>query len=562
MRTVRAKLLALVIACVAPAVLGAILRAREAQSTLLDQATHHVDRVNGTFAAEIEESKANTDLALALVQHSTRFPQALAAHDSAAAAHLVGVLGDVYAHRVVLAADTHGDLVAVGNPKRAPRSLHADLSPAFAELLSGKAVRGFFPVRLGGGQIPEEDGYGIVAGEPVLVDGKQVGAVALVTPITPGYLEYLGKKLDSDLALTIDGKLVAATPSAPDGHQAPRGQSATLEEAGDKLYAIKTFEPPLLQLPGHTVLLTASRDATDLRRRAQGLLARSLGLLLPVLVLGVGIALFLARRIGAGVRAISDAAGSVKDGKYVMVPELPERDELGQLALDFNAMVKGLIERDRLRETFGRYVTRQVAEHVLAGKDALGGELVPVTVLFSDIRSFTSISEHMPPRQLLDFLNEYFSGMVESVMAHDGVVDKFIGDAIMAVFGAPSPHPDDPINAIKAALEMRERLAKLNEGFRAKGLPEIRTGIGLHTGEVVAGNMGHVKRLEYTVIGDAVNLASRLEGMTKELKADVLLSEDLYKKVADRVEAEPLHRIHVKGREQEVMVYRLLGLRA
>ncbi len=108
-------------------------------------------------------------------------------------------------------------------------------------------------------------------------------------------------------------------------------------------------------------------------------------------------------------------------------------------------MVQGLKERDRLRETFGRYVTRQVADHLMKGNMNLGGELVPVTILFSDIRQFTNISEHMGPRVLLDFLNEYFSGMVESVMHHQGVVDKFIGDAIMAVFGAPVPEPDDRV---------------------------------------------------------------------------------------------------------------------
>jgi adenylate cyclase len=168
----------------------------------------------------------------------------------------------------------------------------------------------------------------------------------------------------------------------------------------------------------------------------------------------------------------------------------------------------------------------------------------------------------MEPPALLDFLNEYFSGMVESVLNHHGVVDKFIGDAIMAVFGAPVPQPDDPLQAVKAALEMRTRLAKINETFKARGLPEIRTGIGLHSGQVVAGNMGHVERMEYTVIGDAVNLASRLEGLTKELQCDVVLSEDLYKQVEDHVLAEPLQRIKVKGRDQDVMVYRLVGLRS
>jgi adenylate cyclase len=245
----------------------------------------------------------------------------------------------------------------------------------------------------------------------------------------------------------------------------------------------------------------------------------------------------------------------------VNAPAIRTGDELESLAEHFNAMVQGLKERDRLRETFGRYVTRQVADHLMKGNLNLGGELVPVTVLFSDIRSFTSISERMEPPALLDFLNEYFSGMVESVMNHHGVVDKFIGDAIMAVFGAPVPQADDPLQAVKAALEMRTRLAKINENFKSRGLPEIRTGIGLHSGQVVAGNMGHVERMEYTVIGDTVNLASRLEGMTKELQCDVILSEDLYQQVEADVLAEPLQRIKVKGRDQDVMVYRLLGLK-
>ena len=405
------------------------------------------------------------------------------------------------------------------------------------------------------------DGYAFVAGDPVVIDGKQVGALVLINPIEEAYLDHLKKKVDADLSLRVNGKRIGSSTGHPSPDLESHAVEAVFQEEGGKLYALKTFKPEALQRPGQVVELTASRDATELRQRSRDLLVHSAALLVPVLFVGLAIALFLARRIGDGVRAISGAAAEVKDGKYVMVPEPAQRDELGLLALDFNAMVKGLIERDRLRETFGRYVTRQVADHLLAGKVELGGELIPVTVLFSDIRSFTTISERMPPRELLDFLNVYFSAMVESVMKHDGVVDKFIGDAIMAVFGAPVPRPGDALNAVKAALEMRARLAKMNEGFRARGLPEIRAGIGLHTGEVVAGNMGHVERMEYTVIGDAVNLASRLEGMTKELACDVLLSEDLYKEVAGSVDAEPLKRVHVKGREQEVMVYRLKGLR-
>jgi adenylate cyclase len=167
----------------------------------------------------------------------------------------------------------------------------------------------------------------------------------------------------------------------------------------------------------------------------------------------------------------------------------------------------------------------------------------------------------MEPKAVLDFLNMYFTGMVEAVMKHHGVVDKFIGDAIMAVFGAPDPRPDDALRAVSSALEMRARLKMLNAVFREKGLPEIRAGIGVHTGTVVAGNMGHTDRREYTVIGDSVNLASRLETLTKELQTDILLSEDTFVQVRDFVDAEPLRRINVKGRQQDVMVYRLIGLK-
>jgi adenylate cyclase len=151
--------------------------------------------------------------------------------------------------------------------------------------------------------------------------------------------------------------------------------------------------------------------------------------------------------------------------------------------------------------------------------------------------------------------------MVGIVMSEDGVVDKYIGDAIMAVFGAPVPKPEDPVNAVRAAVRMRRALETLNVGLASRGLPTLRTGIGIHTGEVVAGNIGSEKRMEYTVIGDAVNLASRLETSTKDLGVNVLISEDTYELTKHVVEARPVKEITVKGRKQPVMTYEVLGMK-
>jgi adenylate cyclase len=556
-RTVRIKLVALVLACVAPAIVAAILRSRGAERDMLDQVERRVTGTSRRFGMELDEYQANARLALSLAEHAVRFRQALAAHDAAGAERMVKVLAEVYAHRVILASDARGVVLARGNADRGPGSLGPESSPAFAGLLAGQTLTGLIEVSFADGP-----GYALVSAEPVRDDRGQVGAIALLTPMTAAYLEYLEPKLNADLSLRVNEKVVAACADHPAPDLESHADAAVLKEVGPRLFALKTFRPESLQRPGMEVEITASRDVTELRDQVRRELLLHLGGLALVLAIVLALALRFASRMGGTVRSISEAAREVKSGTYVNAPVVHTGDELESLALDFNGMVDGLRERDRLRETFGRYVTRQVADHLLKGHVALGGELVPVTVLFSDIRSFTSISEKMEPRALLDFLNEYFSGMVESVMQHHGVVDKFIGDAIMAVFGAPVPHPDDPLHAVKAALEMRTRLVKINEAFTARGLPEVRTGIGLHSGQVVAGNMGHAERMEYTVIGDAVNLASRLEGMTKELKCDVILSEDLYRQVESHVDTEPLHKIKVKGRDQEVMVYRLIGMKA
>jgi adenylate cyclase len=206
-------------------------------------------------------------------------------------------------------------------------------------------------------------------------------------------------------------------------------------------------------------------------------------------------------------------------------------------------------------------MTAAVMEHLMNGKVALGGETLTVTILFTDIRSFTTISEKMDAQALVALLNEYFSEMVGIVMQEDGVVDKYIGDAIMAVFGAPVPKANDAIHAVRAAVRMRQALKHLNERLAERGIAELKTGIGIHTGEVVAGNIGSEKRMEYTVIGDAVNLASRLESNTKELGVNVLISEDTYELVKDEISTRPVKEITVKGRAKPVMTYEVLGIK-
>ncbi len=557
MTTVRKKLVVLVLVCVAPAVVGAILQSNASQRQLLEQVERRVDSANRRFESELEEYQRTSRLALTLADLTPRFQKALAEGDAERAQRFVDRLAEVYKYRLIVAADAKGAVLARGNAERGSvDSLAPEFSPAFAALLSGKSLTGLISLQLDG--VPT---YALVSAAPVNHEGAQAGAIAVFTPITSRYLEYLDRKLNADLAISANGKLLATT----SGHPAPQlkaeSDDVLIKQDGAKLFAVKTFRPAALQRTDLVVEVTASRDVTALFAEKRRALLLHLGGLGALLLLVLGLALRFAGRLGSTVKGISDAAAQVKSGKYASAPVIRTGDELESLATHFNEMVRGLEERDRLRDTFGRYVTRQVADHLMKGNVNLGGELVPVTVLFSDIRSFTSISENMDPRALLDFLNEYFAGMVESVMQNHGVVDKFIGDAIMAVVGAPVPEAQDPLNAVKAALAMRARLERINEDFRKRGLPEIRTGIGLHSGQVVAGNMGHSERMEYTVIGDAVNLASRLEGMTKELQCDVVLSEDLYRQVQDHVDAEPIRKIKVKGRDQEVLVYRLVGLR-
>lgn len=213
----------------------------------------------------------------------------------------------------------------------------------------------------------------------------------------------------------------------------------------------------------------------------------------------------------------------------------------------------------RLRGTMARYMTKEVAEQLLeAGEEGLGGQMQEVTILFSDIRRFTSISETIGAQETVSLLNDYFSLMVDILFRHKGILDKYIGDAIMAVFGTPFQGERDADNAVRTAAEMLSSLRKFNEERKQRGLEALDVGIGINTGIVISGNIGSPKRMDYTVIGDGVNLAARLESANKFYKTQLLISEFTRQCLQESYLLREVDRIQVKGKQEPVSVYEVL----
>ena len=208
-----------------------------------------------------------------------------------------------------------------------------------------------------------------------------------------------------------------------------------------------------------------------------------------------------------------------------------------------------------LRYAFSRYVSHQLVDEILSNPEEikLGGERRKISVLFADIRGFTSMSEKMKPEEVVDLLNTYLSSLTKVVFKYEGTLDKYIGDCVMAVFGAPFSHHNDTERAVFTAVEMQSYIDDINLKREGEGLERVEIGIGINTGYVISGNMGSVDRMDYTVIGDVVNTASRLEAYSG--KGQILVTKEVYDEVKYLVEAKFLTALTVKGREQKVDVY-------
>lgn len=319
---------------------------------------------------------------------------------------------------------------------------------------------------------------------------------------------------------------------------------------------------PIHNKYGEAVGIVGVDANADQIRKIYGTVLRGLLMVLVVgLLLALPVSFLVGWFISGPVKKLIKATTEISHGNWDAHVDIGSKDELGELGQSFNQMAKGLKELDYVKQTFQKYVSRQVVEKIMGApvQELLMGERRHVTIVFSDIRGFTTLSENMNPEEVLKLLNEYFEAMIEVLFKYEGTLDKFLGDGLMAVFGAPIAHPNDSERAVRASLEMLQRLEGFNKARRQKGLVELGTGIGIHSGTAVAGNIGSEIRKEYSVIGDTVNTAARLQGIAGG--NEILISSSTYQEIKDLVHAELLPPQTLKGKADHIEVYRVLRLR-
>lgn len=216
-----------------------------------------------------------------------------------------------------------------------------------------------------------------------------------------------------------------------------------------------------------------------------------------------------------------------------------------------------------IRSTFERFISPKLVEEMLENPDSLklGGERRMMTVFFSDIRGFTTYSERHEPEHVVSILNEYLTAMTDIVLDFDGTLDKFVGDEIMAIWGAPVPQENHAVLSVLASIEMLRKLQELQASWRQRGIDEIDIGMGINTGDMVVGNMGSLRRMDYTVIGDNVNIGARLEALTRQYDCHFIISESTYSHVSHMIDCVPLQPVTVKGKTKPIMIYCVLGLK-
>jgi adenylate cyclase len=277
------------------------------------------------------------------------------------------------------------------------------------------------------------------------------------------------------------------------------------------------------------------------------------------LVVGILGTLLLSNYLTSPIHELVKGVEAIAKGDLAQQITKRSDDEIGDLTASFNQMAQSLYEKEQIKDAFRRYVSHQVAEEIFKNPsqyfETLKGTRRKVTVFFADIRGFTPMVERLPADEVIAFLNDVLTSMTDVIFAHEGTIDKFLGDGLMAIFGAPITHPDDPDRAVQAAIDIQRSIESMNCERTKQGKEAIHVGIGIHTGEVVVGNIGTKDRLDYTVIGDSVNLASRLQSVASG--GEIIVSEQAFQECSLECKFSEPMLIKVKGKEEPQKIYRI-----
>ncbi len=405
-------------------------------------------------------------------------------------------------------------------------------------------------------------GYGGRTYDPMLVKmfvdfGVQLGTHLCYVVFTDAEGKLEGGSLNRDLLIEAAPELDSALERHSTSEQLKRILEWRWSNESVRPFKVK------LQGKGGSVLGWAvlGFSTTEMERQIGRSMVANLVVTAIAFLLGLVGALWLSRHFARPIRQVAAAMQEVSEGSLEQTLTVLSNDEIGVLAQSFNIMTQGLRERERIKNTLARYVSDQVAERILKEKDDLdlAGELRNVTVLFLDIRGFTSLAEYLHPREIVALLNDYYEIIIEIIFSNEGTVNKFIGDSIMAIYGAPS-HIDYPeLRGVVTAVSIQKAIGEFNWERMQAGKPVVNFGIGVHSGEAIAGNIGSARRVEYTVIGRDVNLAQRIEAATQE--GQILVSEPTYGKVVGLVEVQSKEPVFMKGILEPIPLYEVTGVK-
>ena len=301
--------------------------------------------------------------------------------------------------------------------------------------------------------------------------------------------------------------------------------------------------------PAYQVCLYSMKEAQREQSDLRGKILLSGGAALAV---GLVLSLFISQGLSAPVRDLVAGTGEIQRGNFQFKVPVRSRDEMGRLAESFNEMADGLAQKEKYRTVLNMVADEKIARQLMGGQLALGGEIREVTILFCDIRGFTALTENMPPSQVIEMLNEHMTALTRVVKQHNGVLDKFVGDLLMAIFGAPVSHDNDALDAARCSLNLLRERERLNEVSHYK----LEMGIGMATGKVVAGCMGSIDRLNYTVLGERVNLASRL--CSRAGPGEVWIDQTTKERLEGRIVVELPTAVQLKGFAQMMDAYQLI----